>query len=216
MQARDFSDQPYVPLQEHSHILRGMAVIAIAGMVLFSLSMLIADFVVPDHNWVSDTISDLGAGRYEFIVDAGIYSYAAALIACAVGAAHAHLGGRGWTTGIYGLILAGLIVFLVGARDEYGDSDSEGVVIHTYLVWGLWVLFSVVPWAMSAGAGVVSRRLELTCKAVTVLWLPLAPVFFFMPDNIDGLYERGLGALTFVFVAAIALTFLGRAKAIDA
>lgn len=215
MQRTEIPSQSGAPLPEHPHILRAMATVAIAGPVLFSLAILIADFVVPNHDWIADTISDLGAGRYEFIVDVGIYAYAAALIACAVGAAHAHLGGRGWTTGIYGLIGTGLIVFLVGARNEYGDSDSDGVVIHVYLVYALGVLFAVMPWAMSAGASKISRGLGLTCKAMTILWVPMAPLFFFMPDAIDGLYERVLGGITFVFVIAIALTLRGRAAAIQ-
>ncbi|MEM7711157.1 MAG: DUF998 domain-containing protein, partial [Pseudomonadota bacterium] len=155
-------------------MLRGMAWIAIGGCVVFALSILIADFVVPDHDWIADTISDLGAGRYEYIVDIGIYCFAAALIASAVGASHAHLGGRGWTVGIYGLIVTGLIVFLVGARNEYGDADQDGTVIHVYLVYALGVAFAVIPWAMSRGAAAISDRLGWACKAATVLWVPLA------------------------------------------
>lgn len=203
------------PLPEHRHLLRGTAALALGGCLAFALSIVVADFLVPDHDWMADTISDLGAGRLEGIVDVGIYSYSAALIACAVGAAHAHLGGRGWTFGIYGLIATGLIVFLVGARNEYGDSDQDGVVIHIYLVWALGVLFAVLPWAMSEGAGRVAPWLRRTCRAVTVVWVPLAPVFFVLPTGIDGIYERFLGLLTFVFVGSLALAFLGRARALS-
>jgi hypothetical protein len=56
----------------------------------------------------------------------------------------------------------------------------------------------------------------MVCKAVTLLWVPLAPVFFFMPDGLDGIYERGLGLVTFAFVVAIALTLRGRADALEA
>ncbi|WP_298430934.1 DUF998 domain-containing protein [uncultured Jannaschia sp.] len=213
---RDIPENPGDPLPEHPDILRGMAWIAIGGCVIFTLSILIADFVVPHHDWMADTISDLGAGEYEYIVDIGIYCFSAALIACAVGASHAHLGGRGWTTGIYGLIVTGLIVFLVGARNEYGDQDQDGTVIHIYLVYALGVAFAIIPWAMSYGAGAISSRLGLACKTATVLWIPMAPIFFFLPDSIDGLYERVLGGITFLFVIAIALTLRGRAAAIEA
>ncbi len=190
-----------------------MALLAWAGCLIFTVSILIADVVVPNHDAVADTISDLGAGRYEFIVDIGIYAYSAALICCAVGAAHAHLGGRGWTLGIFGLIVAGLIVFLIGARNEYGDSDSEGVVIHIYLVGVIGAIFAVIPWSMSQGVARVSRRLAWVCRGVTLLWVPLAPAFFFLPTGIDGLFERGLGLLTFVFVTSIAAAFWVRATA---
>ncbi|WP_371155034.1 DUF998 domain-containing protein [Jannaschia sp. 2305UL9-9] len=216
MQQPDLPATPDAPLAEHPHLLWGLAMIGFAGPVIFSLSILIADFVVPHHDWIADTISDLGAGKYEFIVDIGIYAYSASLIALAVGAAHAHLGGRGWTTGIYGLILTGLIVFLVGARNEYGDSDQDGVVIHVYLVWALGAAFAIIPWAMSAGAGAIAPILGRICKGVTILWVPLAPVFFFMPDGIDGIYERFLGLLTFAFVVAIAYALRGRSRALAA
>ncbi|MCK0167294.1 DUF998 domain-containing protein [Jannaschia sp. S6380] len=212
---QEVPERPGDPLPEHPDILRGLAWIAMAGPVIFTVSILIADFVVPDHDWIADTISDLGAGRYEFIVDIGIYAYAASLIALSSGAAHAHLGGRGWTAGIFGLILTGLIVFLVGARNEYGDGDSEGWVIHTQLVWALGVAFAVIPWGMSAGADAISKTYGWMCRLATILWVPLAPIFFFLPTDIDGLYERMLGGITFVFVYAIALTLRGRAAALE-
>ena len=205
---------PGAALPEHPHLLRGLSLIAFAGCALLALSILVADVVVPDHDWMADTISDLGAGRYEYIVDVGIYGYAAALLACAVGAAHAHLGGRRWSWGIYGLILLGLIVFLVGARNEYGDADQDGAVIHVYLVYALGALFAVIPWAMADGLDVASPRLGFAARAVSVAWIPMAPVFFFLPDGADGIYERVLGLVTFAFVAAMALAFRRRADAI--
>ena len=82
------------------------------GCVTLSASILIADFVVPDHDWIADTISDLGAGRYEFIVDVGLYAYSAAVLCAALLAAHVHMGGKGWSIGILGLLVFGLLVFL--------------------------------------------------------------------------------------------------------
>ncbi len=208
--------RPGDPLPEHAHILRGLAWIALAGPVIFSVAIVIADFVVPDHDWIADTISDLGAGRYEFIVDIGIYAYAASLIALSVAAAHAHLGGRGWTVGLFGLIATGLIVFLIGARNEYGDGDEEGWVIHSYLVYALGVAFAVIPWSMAEGMAAIRPILGRAARAVTIVWVLMAPVFFFLPTGIDGLYERLLGAITFVFVGALAFALLGRARAIEA
>jgi hypothetical membrane protein len=206
--------EPGAPLPEHPHILFGMAIIAFMGMAVFAASILIADFVVPGHDWMADTISDLGAGEYELIVDVGIYAYSASLIALAVGASHAHLGGRGWTAGIYALIVTGLIVFLVGARNEYGDGDSEGPVIHIYLVWALAIAFATVPWAMARGASAIRPIYGKICCASALIWILTAPLFFLVPDGVDGLYERFLGLITFVFVGALAMTLRGRANAL--
>lgn len=102
----------------------------IVGCAALAVSILIADFVVPDHDWIADTISDLGAGRYEFIVDIGLYAYSAAVLSAALLAAHVHMGGKGWSVGILALLIFGMLVFLIGARNEYGDSDNDGWIIH--------------------------------------------------------------------------------------
>ncbi len=204
---------PAAALAEHPHILTAMAVLAWTGCLMLGIAVVVGDFLVPDHDWIADTISDLGAGRYEFIVDTGLYAYAAALIGCAVGASHAHLGGRGWTVGIYALIVAGLVVFLIGARDEYGDSDTEGVVIHIYLVYIVGVVFAVAPLSMASGIGRVAPKLARLSRATGVVWILAAPVFFFLPTDVDGLYERGLGGISLVFVVTLGCAFRARAVA---
>ena len=213
----DPAPRPDAPGAERPALLRLLAALAIGGCLVFAASIRLADRVVPGHDWVADTISDLGAAQHEWIVDIGIYSFSAALIACAVGAAHSHMGGRGWSAGIFGLIALGLIVFLVGARNEYGDRDQDGAVIHGQLVWALGLLFAVVPWAMSAGAGKAHPMLRRVCRGVTLLWLPLAPAFMLIvPDAWDGAYERGLGLIAFAFVGAMAAVFLLRARQVAA
>lgn len=193
-------------------LVRFLAYYAIFGCVAFAISILIADWVVPNHDWIADTISDLGAGKYEFIVDIGIYSFSGSLIAIALLSAHVHWGGRGWSLGIVGFAILGLIVFLVGARNEYGDSDNEGVVIHQYLVYVLGFLFAVLPWLMSSGIREVGRRYATTLIAFGILWTIAAPVFFFLPTDMDGIYERFLGLIAFAIVVTMALAFLSRLK----
>ncbi|MFQ6547808.1 DUF998 domain-containing protein [Aestuariibius sp. 2305UL40-4] len=206
------ADAP-VTAQERPDLLIGLGLIAIGGCLIFTLSILIADFVVPHHDWVADTISDLGAGELEWIVDIGIYSFSAALLACATGAAHVHLGRHGWTFGIYGLIVTALVVFLIGARNEYGDQDQDGAVIHIYLVYALGGLFAAIPWAMSAGARRAGEGYGRACLWASWLWIVSAPVFFMLPTSIDGIYERYLGLLTFVYVCALGLLFIRRGLA---
>lgn len=187
---------------------------AILGCLLLAGSVVAADIVVPEHDWAADTISDLGAGRYEFIVDSGLYAFSGALVSIAIAAAHVHLGGRGWSFGIAAFALMGLIVFLVGARNEYGDSDNEGVVIHIYLVYALGVLMAVAPWVMAGAAGQMGRGYARMLRAIAVLWVLTAPVFFFLPTGIDGIYERGLGLLAIAAVCTLAHLFLRYARAL--
>jgi hypothetical membrane protein len=181
---------------------------AIAGCVIFAAAILIADVVVPNHDWIADTISDLGAGQYEFIVDIGIYAFSASLVATSLLTAHLHMGGWKWSLAIISLAVLALIVFLVGARNEYGDSDTEGVVIHIYLVGVLGVLMGLVPLLMRDGADRIVAGSGRLFIGIAILWIISAPVFFFMPDGYDGIYERYLGLIAFGLVFTIARMFL--------
>lgn len=170
--------------------------ILIGGNVLGSM-------LVPNHDWVADTVSDLAAGRYEIIQDVALYAYASALVALAIGAAHVHLDGDRWNASIASLCILALLVVVIGARNEYGDGDNEGVVIHIYLVYGLGVFFTLLFFCAAKGMGEVSRsyrRLSIVCG---VLWVLGAPIFFLLPTGFDGAWERGLGLIT----AAWALGF---------
>jgi hypothetical membrane protein len=195
-------------------LLTWLSYVAIGGCIIFALSILIADFVVPDHDWLADTISDLGAGRYEFIVDIGIYAFSGSLLAIALCAAHLHLGGPRWSFGLIGVGFMALIIFLIGARNEYGDNDSEGVVIHVYLVYALGLIMTLAPWLMSGGAYRAGRGYGHGLIAVSIIWTVSAPFFFFLPTGIDGIYERYLGLIAFAFVGICARLFLAVAREI--
>ncbi len=197
---------------EQPVLLRTLSLLAVFGCIALAASVLIADFVVPNHDWIADTISDLGAGRYEFIVDTGLYVFSAGLIGLAVLAGHVHLGVWDWSVGIIALIIFGLLVFLIGARNEYGDNDSEGWVIHSYLVYALGVAMTVACFALARGAARASPRYRTILIAAGIVWVASAPVFFFLPTEIDGLYERYLGAVSFVLVLTLAHLFYQRAK----
>lgn len=190
--------------QPRPYLLQWLSTYAVAGCVIFFLSIIIADFVVPDHDWIADTISDLGAGRYEFIVDIGIYAFSAALLSIALLCAHVHLGGTGWSLGTIALAFLALIVFLIGARNEYGDNDNEGVVIHIYLVYALGALMTVIPLLMAEGAARVDTRYRTWLIGIAVVWTVSAPFFFIIPTEIDGIYERCLGLIAFTMVGSVA------------
>ena len=182
--------------------------IGLLGTAALGISNVVGSIVVPGHDWIADTISDLGAGRYEIIQDLGLYGYAAALLACAIGAANRHIGGARWSWAILGLALLALMVTLVGVRNEYGDGDSDGIVMHRYFVYGLGVLFAAVPMLMARGMGARGKGWAVLAWTCGVLWAVAAPVFFFLPTGIDGIYERGLGVITMVFVGGLSLLLL--------
>lgn len=202
-------------IEDEPKLMIALGWFSIVGCVSLCITILIADFVVPNHDWVADTISDLGAGKYEFIVDIGLYAFSASLIAIALLAAHVHMGGWRWSVGIVGFAAFGLLVFLVGARNEYGDSDSEGIVIHIYLVYAIGVLMAAVPWLMADGAARAGRSYGRTLRGIAILWTISAPVFFMLPTDIDGIYERYLGLISMGAVATLARLFIARGRRLD-
>lgn len=189
--------------------------IGVFGCLIFAGAVVTADLIVPGEGWMADTISDLGAGELEYIVDIGLYAFSAGLIACALGTAHIHLDGAPWSWATTGLAALGLIVFLVGARNEYGDGDAEGVVIHIYLVYALGALFFAVPMAMSWGAGHVGRGYLRAFRFLSVAWLLAAPLFFFVPTAIDGAYERGLMLIAIAFVISLSALLISEGRRVS-
>ena len=192
---------------ERPYLLIMLGVCGLLGCASLLLGAVVAPFFAPEYDWIADTISDLAAGEMKIIMDVALYGFAAGLLATALAAAHAHLGGVFWSAGVLSLaILAGLVI-VVGARDEYGDADGDGVVIHVYLVYALGALFVVTPFCMARGIGrdhALARRVLI---AAGMLWTLAAPVFFVLPTGLDGLYERFLGLIACVMVATLAVVF---------
>lgn len=196
----------------NAQLLFGAAVTAILGTIAVILGNIVGSLVVPDHDWVADTISDLAAGRYEIIQDVALYGFAGALMACALAAAHLHLDGTRWNIGIACLALLAMCVVVIGARNEYGDNDNDGIVIHIYVVYVIGLLFAVLFLAMAQGLGRVAQRYRLLSYVCAALWIVGAPIFFFLPTEYDGAYERGLGVITIVWVLGFSWMLMSVAR----
>jgi hypothetical protein len=182
------------------HLLRTAAAVAGLGTLALVLGTIAAAMVVPGADWTSDTISDLASGRREWVQDVALYAYAGGLLAAAVGAAHEHEGSRRWSLGILCLLLLALAVVIIGVREEYGDGDSDGVVIHSWLVYALGFLYTALFLAMARGLDRISRawgRISLGCAA---LWAVGGIAYFFVPPAIGGAWERALGLVAAVWM----------------
>lgn len=192
-------------------------IIAILGVFACLVGNVIGSMIVPDHNWVADTISDLAAGEYEIIQDVALYGFASAVMACALGAAHLHQDGVRWNIGILSLAIVAVCVVIIGARNEYGDQDNDGVVIHVYVVYALGFFFSAAMFLMARGLGHVQGIYKTLSYLMGILWVLGAPIFFVMPTGYDGAYERGLGLVisAWVLVFAWVLITVARGQSAD-
>ncbi|KIN70735.1 putative membrane protein [Sulfitobacter noctilucae] len=179
---------------------------------------IIGSIVVPDHDWVADTVSDLAAGRYEIIQDISLYGFAATLTALALACAHLHNGSARWSLLTFALVLLALCVVIIGARNEYGDGDNDGIVIHIYVVYALGILFAAAFALMAVeGARIAPFMVPLSWVCL-ILWAIGAPVFFMLSTAFDGAWERGLGVITVVWALgfAFALRQFARKNSADA
>lgn len=191
-----------------------LAGLAVAGSVALVAGNVIGSMVVPNHDWVSDTVSDLAAGRYEIIQDVALYGYAVGLAALALGTAHLHGGGARWSGLTLALMLIAICVIVIGARNEYGDGDNEGIVIHIYIVYAMGALF-VATFSLAA---LVTRDMApwfaKVSWAAAAFWSLGAPVFFMMPTAYDGAWERLLGLVSVLWTICFARVMWSIARGI--
>jgi len=195
--------QPHV---EQSCLLMLLGSLGLLGCASLVAGTVVAPFFVPGHDWVSDTISDLAAGNSQFIMDFALYGFSGGILAVALAASHAHQGGALWSSGVVALAILAVLVAIIGARDEYGDQDTGGIVIHIYLVYLLGALFLAVPFLMYR-IGSSHPRARRILTGLGLAWGLAAPVFFVLPTWVDGLYERVLGVIACAIVAVLATVF---------
>jgi len=208
---KDATDHPVDA--ERPYLLIALGALGILGCLSLLIGTMIAQNTVPNHDWMADTISDLGAGKWEIIMDVALYVFAAGLFATALAAAHAHLGGVGWSVGVVSLAALAALVIVVGARNEYGDGDSEGIVVHIYLVYGLGLFFLLAPLCMAAGIGRDHPVARWLLIGLGIAWGVAAPAFLMMPTDIDGAFERFLGVIACAIVTVLCGVFCKRGRA---
>ncbi len=199
-------------LTERPRFLITLAVIGVLGSVAVIVGMFVAQALVPDYNWVSDTISDLAAGELEIVMDVALYGFAAGLFAVSLAAAHVHLGTAGWSVGIFSFAFLAALVVIIGARNEYGDSDNEGVVVHIYLVYVLGALFALAPVCMAGALRADHRWARNALIGLAAAWAILCPVFLLAATSIDGLLERVLGLIACAMVWTLCAVFYQRGR----
>lgn len=181
----------------------------IGGALAAVLSNIIGSALVPGHDWVANTISDLAAGRYEIIQDLGLYAFAGSLLACGLGTAHIHPGTNRWTGGVLALAIMAALVTVIGARNEYGDDDAVATWgVHLGMVYALMLLFVATALVMAPGLSRLSpghRTGSLICAG---LFVAGALAYFLSPTGYDGLVERMLVLVAVAWVVLISRLLL--------
>ena len=180
------------------------------------LSVIIADIigiiVVEKHNPISETISALAITKSAWIQDLGLDLYAVAMFACAIGLYQWNLGGLRWKIASILLGLLGIDIILIAEHNQYAGREGIGASIHIQCVYALAVLFAAITFLASFSLRRVGRNWYRYSMGTALVWVVLAPIFFFVPTSINGAYERFISLITISWVAAISWLLIRRGQ----
>ena len=184
---------------------RVLAGAALFGCVAVLLCDVVMWFLVQGYSPIGQTISELAAGPHSCVQDTGIVLFALGIAALAVGLTlRGGASGRAWLVR-GGFVLLAAVIALIALWNEYGDGQPGGLVIHRYLVIALYVLVGALLWLGTTVEPARDSRLARLGKPAAIAWLLLAPVFYMVPDSMDGAYER---VLALFLVGAVGLAAL--------
>lgn len=71
---------------------------------------------------------------------------------------------------------------------------------------------TVAAFTMAKGVQRADTRYAHALRGFGALWVVSAPVFFFLPTDIDGIYERGLGVIASAILITLAVFFIRRGR----
>lgn len=197
--------------RERSKLSWLCGLVGLVGCVAAIVTDIIGSIVVHKHNPISDTISSLAIEKAAWIQDTGLDLFAAGLIACAIALYAWRLGKLKWKAGTAMLVLLGVDILLIAEHNKYaGRPDVTGAAIHIYCVYALGILFTLAPLLLAFGLCKVSRKWYQLSLGTAIAWGILSPIFFFIPTNWDGAYERFLALIMIGWVAAISLLLFQR------
>ncbi len=179
---------------------KNKALITMAGVVLLGCIVVISAnllgiFFVEKHDPISETISTLAIGKYAWIVDLGLDAFAVSLLSLAIGFYFIKFDSVKWKVCIFLLVLLSIDIYLISEHNEYADSmDKEGR-IHIYCVYFLGACFSAITLLCGQILRDTHQQWSRYHYIFFAIWSVFAPLFFFVPTSIDGLYERGLAII---------------------
>jgi len=65
-------------------------------------------------------------------------------------------------------------------------------------------------WFLGDGLRKVGRGWRRFSRAISLVWMVLAPIFFFVPESINGAYERFVALIMLTWIIAISWLLIKR------
>ena len=191
---------------------RFVSVAAILAAVAVIVANLVGVGLHPTTGLFADTISNLAAGRYHWILDAALVMFGIALVFIATALWAFDLDGWRWRSGVACIGLTGIAILVIALYNEYGDGDTGGITIHLEVVVAMGLLFTLGTILLSFGLVRMGTFWSGLNVLTGVLWLVIGLAFFFLtPDAWDGLVERIAAGMLIVWTFAMA-RLIGRER----
>ena len=191
---------------------RGASALALFGALAVVVANLVAAWLHDETGLFADTISNLAAGRYGWVLDAALVLFALGVGAIGVALWRFDLDGWRWRAGAALTVLAAIGIAVIALYNEYGDGDTGGITIHLEVVVAMGLLFTLGTILLSFGLVRMGTFWSGLNVLTGVLWLVIGLAFFFLtPDAWDGLVERIAAGMLIVWTFAMA-RLIGRER----
>ncbi len=196
-------------MTNRKRLAQACGVVALIGCVIVAGADLLGVTLAHNIGPVAETISNVAAGgRYDWLEDAGLYSFVVAVLAVAGGISLWKVAGWDWAIGrILLAVLAGAVV-AIAAYEAY-NRPGGGPDLHLYFVGLLAVCFPLAVWLTSRGL-TADPRAKWALRLFAAIWAVAAPPLYLMPTGWDGLYERALALLMLGWFALAAFSLWRR------
>ncbi|APX10553.1 DUF998 domain-containing protein [Tateyamaria omphalii] len=167
------------------------------------LAAMLMAMAFAEHDFMADTISDLGRGPHKWIMDTGFYLGATGMLALSIGTAHYHIGRFWWSLGVFVLALLALVITLLGLWDDL-TAQGDNWTVHVWLTFLLGPLYLAGPLVMAGAIARISAALRGAFIASAILWIVFATGFKLAPDSYDGALEKIAVAATLIWTLPLA------------
>ena len=190
--------------------------LALLGAMAVVVANFVAAWLHDETGLFADTISNLAAGRYGWVLDAALVLFALGVGAIGVALWRFDLDGWRWRAGAALTVLAAIGIAVIALYNEYGDGDRGGVTIHLEVVIGMAVAFTLATWLLAPGLTRVGGRWAAISTLLGLAWLLVGLAYFFLaPDGWDGLVERIAAGFMVLWAIAMARLVGRRREARD-
>ena len=191
---------------------RRAATLVLVGAAAVVLANLVAAWLHEETGLFADTISNLAAGRYGWVLDTALVLFAVGMAAVGWALWRYRLDGWRWHAGAVLTGLVALAIAIIALYNEYGDGDTGGTTIHLEVVIGMAVAFTVLTWLLAPGLSRVGDGWAAFSALMGFGWLLIGLAYFFLaPDGWDGLIERIAAGFMVMWALGMAL-LVGRER----